>query len=112
VFRLKFTNGNWVLNTLYTFNGRDGDTPQARVVFGPGGILYGTTPYGGAFGYGTVYSLGPPARACVTVNCPWKETVLYSFAIGTDGNVYGTTWTGGGDGCSGRGCGVVFEITP
>jgi uncharacterized repeat protein (TIGR03803 family) len=121
VFRLKSTNGNWVLDTLHTFNGSDGDMPQARVVFGPGGILYGTTPYGGSFGYGTVYSLGPPATACVTVTCPWRETVLYSFTGGLDGlvpwlvdpvfdnqgNLYGTT-EAGGIGVAG---GVVFKLT-
>jgi uncharacterized repeat protein (TIGR03803 family) len=54
------------------------------------------------------------------------ETVLYAFQggndgwvpIGTpivdkDGNVYGTTDFGGGDGCDGgSGCGTVFKISP
>ena len=124
VFRLKPTNGTWILNTLHNFNGNNGDMPQARVVFGPGGILYGTTPYGGSFGYGTVYSLGPPATACVTVTCPWTETVLYSFTGGLDGlvpwlvdpvfdhqgDLYGTTEAGGTG--QGGASGVVFKLTP
>jgi uncharacterized repeat protein (TIGR03803 family) len=28
------------------------------------------------------------------------------------GNLYGTTFEGGGAGCSGIGCGVVFKVTP
>jgi uncharacterized repeat protein (TIGR03803 family) len=68
---------------------------------------------------------------------PQTETVLYSFAGGTDGanpyfafaggsdganpwaglvrdkqgNLYGTTMYGGNSNCSG-GCGVVFKVTP
>jgi uncharacterized repeat protein (TIGR03803 family) len=90
------------------------------VVFGPGGLLYGTTLYGGAANYGTVFSLQPPATACKAALCPWKETILYSFTGGADGaypmygdlifdqagNIYGTTEQGG----SAAG-GVVFKLT-
>jgi uncharacterized repeat protein (TIGR03803 family) len=51
------------------------------------------------------------------------ETVLYSFTGGNDGqdpeaglimdatgNLYGTTAYGGGTGCGGFGCGVVFKL--
>jgi len=51
--------------------------------------------------------------------------VLYSFKGGTDGaigqsalisdnegNLYGTTATGGSSGCNGRGCGTVFRLSP
>jgi uncharacterized repeat protein (TIGR03803 family) len=31
---------------------------------------------------------------------------------GADGNFYGTTYEGGGEGCGGRGCGTVFRMTP
>ncbi len=50
------------------------------------------------------------------------ETILHSFAGGSDGdtpaagliadaqgNLYGTTIGGGGDGCAGLGCGTVFK---
>jgi len=92
------------------------------VVFGPDGALYGTTSdyeYNG--GYGTVYSLRPPATACPSIRCPWIETVLYRFTGGDDGgfpgygdlafdaagNIYGTTMYGGTS-CD---CGVVFELS-
>src|SRR5215469_624020 len=54
-----------------------------------------------------------------------KETVLYSFLGGSDGaspqaglikdktgNLYGTTYYGGGTGCYGDGCGAVFKLAP
>jgi len=61
VFKLTHTGSAWVETTLYTFQGgMDGAMPQARVVFGPDGTLYGTTTYGGS-GAGTVFNLRPPA---------------------------------------------------
>jgi uncharacterized repeat protein (TIGR03803 family) len=114
VFVMKRHNNAWILNTLHTFNGYDGRAPQAGVVFGPGGTLYGTTIYGGAagncfeFGCGVVYALRGPRSACRTVNCPWNESVTYPFsgydgdqpnfvlpAFDQAGNIYGTTCEGG-----------------
>jgi uncharacterized repeat protein (TIGR03803 family) len=87
------------------------------------GNFYGTTSFGGggdAFGgcgiatggCGTVFKLTPAGT----------ETVLYTFAGGTDGgtpesglvmdaqgNLYGTTYQGGAVTC---GCGTVFKVTP
>ncbi len=121
VYRLVHQGEGWVLSPIYTFQGQpDGAGPYSRVVFGPGGVLYGTTTVGGAEGYGTVFSLQPPATACRTAFCPWKETVLYSFTGGADGanpeygdlsfdregNIYGTTYGGGSSGV-----GVVFKLS-
>jgi uncharacterized repeat protein (TIGR03803 family) len=54
-----------------------------------------------------------------------KEKALYGFAGGGDGafpqgnvildaqgNIYGTAQSGGGSGCGGGGCGIVFRLTP
>jgi uncharacterized repeat protein (TIGR03803 family) len=131
VFKMTHKSGGWLFTTLYTFTGgTDGAYPWARVIRGPDGTLYGTTSSGGegcgSSGCGTVFSLRPPATACRTAQCPWKETVLYRFAGGDDGerpgtgdllfdaggNLYGTTIEGGSSGCGGQGCGMVFELTP
>ncbi len=125
VFKLSRSGSAWILTTLYAFRGgSDGATPQAGVIFGPDGALYGTTTYGGA-GLGTVFRLRPPASVCRSAQCPWSETVLYRFAGGNDGahpgygdlafdsagNIYGTT-AAGGMGCGPYGgCGVVFKLT-
>lgn len=126
VFKMERNGPSWLLVPLYEFNGPDGAVPQARVIIGPNGNLYGTTTYGGSAGQGVVFRLQPPPAACKTALCPWRETVLYSFAGGSDGayptfgdltfdrqgNIYGTTPDGGsGSGCQG-GCGVVYELSP
>jgi uncharacterized repeat protein (TIGR03803 family) len=102
---------------LYSFQGADGSHPAASLVLGTQGNLFGTTEYGGAFGYGTVFELSPFG----------VETVLHHFTGGADGgfpqaslvrdrqgNLYGTTYLGGSTTgvCVSVGCGVVFKITP
>ncbi len=81
VFKLSHAGAGWILSTLYKFQGgNDGCYPYARVVFGPDGLLYGTTSdYGVSGEYGTVFSLQPSASACRSASCPWTKTVLYHF---------------------------------
>jgi len=110
----------WNETVIYHFaGGTDGAYPgYGNVSFDSGGNLYGTTTYGGAFGFGTVYKLTPS-------NGTWTETVLYSFAGGDDGrqpegsvtpdsagNLFGMTYYGGGAGCGGKGCGTIYELSP
>jgi uncharacterized repeat protein (TIGR03803 family) len=105
---------------LYTFTGgTDGGRPNSRVISDAQGNFLGTTYWGGDLtcnggnGCGVVYRLTPTGM----------ETVVYSFAGGTDGayptaalimdaqgNSYGVTTGGGGTGCFGVGCGTVFKI--
>lgn len=106
---------------LYEFpGGKRGNDPQSGVVFDSKGNAYGTTYYGGTYGWGTVYELE-------YVGNGWKEQVIYNFAgigdgtnpvgnllIDGAGNLYGTTLYGGtGTGCSQEnyGCGgTAFEL--
>jgi uncharacterized repeat protein (TIGR03803 family) len=84
---------------LHSFkNQPDGAYPQAGLILDGSGNFYGTT-YEGGVGYGTVFK----------GNSAGRQTTLYSFKSGTDGeyplragvildgagNLYGTTYTGG-----------------
>ena len=109
--------------TLHQFTtSGDGSLPYASLILDAAGSLYGTASHGGAYGYGVVFKLTSNQDG------QWTESVLYSFAGGTDGtypgapllfdsvgNLYGTTRYGGTGTCalSGpSGCGTVFELTP
>jgi uncharacterized repeat protein (TIGR03803 family) len=112
-------HGSWKEKTLYDFNGPDGDEPKAGLIFDKAGNLYGTTESGGKYSKGVVFKLAPVAKG------KWKETVLHSFkgesdgeyplgtlVFDTAGNLYGTTYNGGGGAACGEGCGTVFKLTP
>jgi len=126
VFRLTHKGSGWAFSPLYSFQGdNDGVSPQARVIIGPDGILYGTTSSGGGWNGGTIFSLRPPAAACKTALCSWNENVLYRFTNPLDGispgygdvvfdqagNLYGTTYQGGNGTCGVGPCGVFYKLT-
>ena len=107
VFKLDTTGAETV---LYTFTGKpaDGSLPMAGLIRDPAGNLYGTTFYGGASDFGTVFKLDTTGT----------ETILHSFTGGTDGanpgaglvrdgagNLYGTTFYGGESGF-----GTVYKL--
>jgi len=120
VFSLKLSKGVWKEKAIYNFQGgSDGAFPYGTLAVDKSGNLYGTTLEGGAHnggigGAGTVYRVTPAGG----------ETVLYSFAayvndgdgpfagvvLDKEGNIYGTTISGGtSSNCSG-GCGTAFEL--
>jgi len=105
----------WADSTLYAFKGgKDGESPATgRLAFNTAGMLFGTTPSGGAASDGTVFRLTPAGTAS-----RWTEAVIHSFtgkaADGSDpqGGVilvseflYGTTINGGQSGA-----GTVFQV--
>ncbi len=107
-------------NTLYSFTGNsDGAYPVGTVIRDSQGNLYGTAWYGGnangTDGHGTVYEY----------TASGEIKVLYAFTGDSDGsnpfsglvmdsqgNLYGTTPSGGTFGECSTGCGVVYEVTP
>ncbi len=120
------------LTTLHSFcsqqNCADGTYPTAGLVQGTDGNLYGTTDMGGTGTYcgssgsndcGTVFKISPGGglttlyNFCSQPNCADGVGVGDGLIQATDGNFYGVTGAGGGDGCAfGGGCGTIFEITP
>ena len=59
VFKLTPSNGSWVYTSVHEFQEYDGMYPASTVAIDEDGNLYGTTTYGGAYGYGVVWELTP-----------------------------------------------------
>jgi len=106
--------------TLYSFSGSpDGYVPLAGLIKDSDGNLYGTTAYGGLYGFGTIFEVSKTG----------VETVLYSFSgypadgvypqaglvRDAAGNLFGTTQFGGPGSCQingfTEGCGTVFMLS-
>ena len=110
-FRLKPNpDGTWTEKVLHAFTCADGAVPDAGLIFDAAGSLYGTTYFGGTYGWGVVFKLAPTSSG-------WSERVLHSFLgygrrpsgpviFDRAGNLYGTTSEGSTN------YGLVFEITP
>jgi uncharacterized repeat protein (TIGR03803 family) len=115
------------LTTLADFNGTNGALPVTqltvsqltkaklhRPVQHSNGNFYGTTPQGGANSAGTVYQLTPAGVVTTLYSfcsvggsaCTDGQSPLASLAVGSDGNLYGTTFLGGANNG-----GTVFKIT-
>jgi uncharacterized repeat protein (TIGR03803 family) len=107
------------ITTLYTFCEQgvepacaDGDQPQSALVESSGGIFYGTTSAGGANRGGTVFSITSSGTLttlysfCALYSCMDGELPYAGLIEATNGNFYGTTFSGGANGG-----GTVFEIT-
>jgi uncharacterized repeat protein (TIGR03803 family) len=109
-------DGRWKASIQYSFaGGKKGSLPSGGLVIDATGNLYGITQVGGDPNCqcGLVYKLTPKPTG------GWTYTVLHRFTgydgaepaapvtLDGQGNVYGTTATGGAGGA-----GVAFEITP
>jgi uncharacterized repeat protein (TIGR03803 family) len=117
VYQLVNNSGTWSENELYSFTcGTDGGYPYTNgLAIDSSGNLYGTSYQFGAYGKGTVFEL-------VNSSGTYTFDLLYSFTgeadgaypyagptVDSEGNLYGTTYQGGGGGCYG-GCGTVWEL--
>jgi uncharacterized repeat protein (TIGR03803 family) len=107
---------------LYSFSEASGGGPDGGLVRDAAGNLYGTTAEGGDLSCNAPYGCGTVFK----VDQNGQESVLYSFTGEPDGefptgnlvrdaagNLYGTTFYGGGKACHGSflpGCGTVFKV--
>jgi uncharacterized repeat protein (TIGR03803 family) len=102
-------NRQGAVTILHTFaSGSDGANPFAPLIAGTDGTFYGTTAYGGTTGEGTVFNITTNGLLTTLHSfsytsdgaLPWGPVVL-----GRDGNLYGTTYSGGA-----HGEGTVFKM--
>jgi uncharacterized repeat protein (TIGR03803 family) len=97
VFRLQADGSAYTV--LHSFNGGDGNQPNAGLTQGPDGTLYGTSLSGG------VFKLQPDGSGLT----PLGGLGFLNFspvALGTDGMLYAATSQGGANGA-----GLLFRVT-
>ena len=96
----------------------NGNNP-GLLIEGPDGNLYGTTLFGGVNNNGVLYRVGKTGlgfqvihQFCSKANC--TDGASGALVVGTDGNLYGSSFTGGTGNCGQyyQGCGTIFRVTP
>ena len=123
IFTLSRTNAGWMFTNLYSFqNGTDQSYPSSGLTLGSNGSFFGTTWGDGwrCCGNGTVFRLTPG------VQNSWSLETIYTFqsppsangpeggvTLDSQGNLYGTTYIGGGGSCPlyTSTCGTVFKLS-
>jgi uncharacterized repeat protein (TIGR03803 family) len=106
------------LTKLHKFTGPDGAGPTSALVQASNGNFYGTTQAGGTNSGGTVFQITPAGKLttlysfCSKSECTDGADPSAGLIQATDGNLYGTTFSGGSNdtSCNG-GCGTIFRIT-
>lgn len=105
LFSLTLDGGTY--DVLYNFGDiPDAARPYASLVAGPAfggtGVLYGTTPYGGSAGYGSIFALlvNPPLTiTSVSGSTATNQTVVFwpawalNYVLQTTTNLTSGTWT-------------------
>ena len=106
------------LTTILSFcpggNCADGTQPEAALVLGSNGNLYGTARGGGNTdcSCGTIFEITAAGQLttlytfCAETGCADGSDPAGALSLGSDGNFYGTTTAGGTNGL-----GSVFELT-
>lgn len=94
-------------SVVHDFQGADGRYPEAAMVLGSDGNLYGTTFNGGSNNYGTVFEFNPVTSTLTTLHSFLKHDGAWplGMVLASDGNFYGITSGGPGD------FGTVFKMT-
>ena len=109
----KVAAGTNALSTLVSFDANSGSGPSGGLILDAAGDLFGTTRGGGASGNGTVFEVAAGTNALTTlvsfngVNGANPMSALVADAMG---NLYGTTFNGGGSG-SNAAAGTVFKLS-
>jgi len=102
--------GTWTEDLLYIMPG--GSDVFGALALGSNGVLYGATFGGGAFGFGSVFSLTPPK----STGGAWTEATIYDFPGGSGGEYPATTPALAGGvlygTAEGPASGIVFSLTP
>jgi uncharacterized repeat protein (TIGR03803 family) len=97
----------------HSFSGPDGSEPLGTLLLAANGSLYGTTNQGGAYNAGTIFRVTVSGEFstlynfCAQPGCADGSNPEGGLIQSVDGNLYGTTYTGGVSNL-----GTVFKITP
>lgn len=118
VFRV---TADGTFSVLHRFVPGEGGSPKGALIQATDGNFYGTTqqsvPMADLGGGGTIFRMTPGGRVTVLYRFTNLENDPGSWPTGSlvqasDGNLYGTTGTGGDIGCNPPfGCGTVYRMT-
>ena len=106
IFRISTNGGNFT--TLVNFALSNGSNPQGPLLTGADGNFYGTTLYGGANDYGTVYQMTPGGSLTSLASFNYLNGAYPAGSLIEVSNLFYGTTTGGGSSSNG----TVYVMSP
>jgi uncharacterized repeat protein (TIGR03803 family) len=110
VFKINTDGTGFMILQSFGYPGASGAVPNAGVLQGGDGALYGTTYFGGDAEGGTVFKINSDGTGFAILKAfsgPEGAMPLAGLLQGVDGALYGTTAYGGASGL-----GTVFKLNP
>jgi uncharacterized repeat protein (TIGR03803 family) len=102
IFRVDADGSNFAVLHAFAANSSEGSSTWAGLAQGPDGLIYGATQMGGGAGgsgWGTLYRLNTDGSGFMVLHVFANDAnggrPNGTPAFGSDGKLYGTTWTGG-----------------
>lgn len=118
VYKIDTAGNESILHNFlgYFGSGRDdGEAPKGSLVANSDGALFGATAYCGLGSSGVIYEIHPDGRERIrhdfNGNGSDGDGSYAGLVRDSTGDLYGTTYAGGGGSCTG-GCGSVFKLNP
>jgi uncharacterized repeat protein (TIGR03803 family) len=107
VYKMDSQQNFSLLHSFHYSETSDGNEPLAGVTLDSQGNLYGTTQFGGAYGYGTVYKIDIHGNFFLLFSFNNSDGAYpdASITLDSQGNLYGTATRSGA-----YGYGTVFEL--
>jgi uncharacterized repeat protein (TIGR03803 family) len=94
VFKVSTNGAGFTILKSFATSGGDGRSPQANLLQGTDGALYGSCAQGGSNGFGTVFKLNKDGSG-YTVLHNFTDATGGALVEGSGGRLYGTTYGGG-----------------
>ncbi len=106
----EITAGSGAITPIASFDYSDGAYPGGNIVVDSLGDIFGTTEYGGLYGYGTIYEVQAGTNTITPITY-FDGLTQGAFPNGLiadgKGNFFGTAFAGG---AAGSGAGTVWEL--
>lgn len=109
----------WTFATIHSFGSDEGGVADGGLMLDASGNVYGMEADGGSEGNGSMYRFEPQGGGVWSETTPWASSgapdgvlPFQSPVMDANGNLFGTTYSGGDVADCFDDCGTIYELVP